>query len=101
MGMGKNPAEPMIKNPQTQQAVQIQEKGTMSGRGLTAESSGEGMCGSGEHTMCGSDMCGSGKHKEKFTTLPIKIIPKKEMSGKGSQAMKDKMAKLRAMRKKK
>ena len=51
--------------------------------------------------MSGSDMCGSGKHKEKFTTLPIKIIPKKEMSGKGSQAMKDKMAKLRAMRKKK
>ena len=73
----------------------------MSGTGLTAESSGEGMCGSGEHTMCGSDMCGSGKHKEKFTTLPIEIKPKKEMSGKGSQAMKDKMAKLRAMRKKK
>jgi hypothetical protein len=106
MGMGKNPAEPMIKNPTNQHAVQIPEKGlrdrvSMSGRGLTAESSGEGMCGSGEHTMCGSDMCGSGKHKEKFTTLPIKIIPKKEMSGKGSQAMKDKMAKLRAMRKKK
>ena len=92
MGMGKNPAEPMIKNPQTQHAVQIPEKGTrdrvsMSGRGLTAESSGEGMSGTGEHTMCGSDMCGSGYHKG--------------MSGKGSQAMKDKMRKLREMRKKK
>jgi hypothetical protein len=101
MGMGKNPAEPMIKNPTNQHAVQIPEKGTMKGRGLTAESSGEGMCGSGEHTMCGSDMCGSGKHKEKFTTLPIEIKPKKEMSGKGSQAMKDKMRKLREMRKNK
>ena len=106
-GMGKNPAEPMIKNPTNQHAVQIPEKGlrdrvSMSGRGLTAEGhSGEGMCGSGEHTMCGSDMCGSGKHKEKFTTLPIEIKPKKEMSGKGSQAMKDKMRKLREMRKKK
>ena len=99
MGIGKNPAESMIKNPQTQHAVQIPEKGlrdrvSMSGRGLTAEGhSGEG--------MCESCMRGSEKHKEKFTTLPIEIKPKKEMSGKGSQAMKDKMAKLRAMRKKK
>ena len=94
MGMGKNPAEPMIKNPQTQHAVEIPEKGTMKGRGLVAEGhSGEGMTAEG--------MCGSGKHKEKFTTLPIEIKPKKEMSGKGSQAMKDKMRKLREMRKKK
>jgi hypothetical protein len=81
LGMGKNPAEPMIKNPQTQHAVQIPEKGingkglVAEGRGLVAEGSGEGMCGSG--------MCGTGKHK------------------KGSAEMKEKMAKLRAMRKKK
>ena len=81
LGMGKNPAEAMIKNPQTQHAVQIPEKGingkglVAEGRGLVAEGSGEGMCGSG--------MCGTGKHK------------------KGSAEMKEKMAKLRAMRKKK
>ena len=93
MGMGKNPAEPMIKNPLPHHAVQIPEKG-MKGTGLTAEghSSGEGMC---------EGMCRSEKHKEKFTTLPIEIKPKKEMSGKGTQAMKDKMRKLREMRKKK
>jgi hypothetical protein len=84
MGMGKNPAPSMIKNPLPHHQVQIPEKGmgekarekyreSMSGTGLTAEGhSGEGMCGSG--------MCGSGK---------------------GSQAMKDKMRKLREMRKKK
>ena len=105
MGMGKNPAEPMIKNPQTQHAVQIPEKGlrdrvSMSGRGLTAEGhSGEGLTAESSGEGCG--MCGSGKYKEKFTTLPIEIKPKKEMSGKGSVEMKDKMAKLRAMRKKK
>jgi hypothetical protein len=86
MGMGKNPAEPMIKNPQTQHAVQIPEKGAIkqfSGRGLVAEgSSGEGLVAEGEG-MCGTGMCGTGKHK------------------KGSAEMKEKMAKLRAMRKKK
>jgi hypothetical protein len=109
LGMGKNPAESMIKNPQTQHAVQIPEKGlrdrvSMSGRGLTAEGhSGEGLTAEGHsgEGMCESCMRGSEKPKEKFTTLPIKIIPKKEMSGKGSQAMKDKMKKLREMRKKK
>lgn len=93
MGMGKNPAEPMIKNPQTQHPVQIPEKGTIrqqigrglvaegSGEGLVAEGSGEGMCGTGKHT--GKGMCGTGKGM------------------KGSVEMKEKMAKLRAMRKNK
>ena len=98
LGMGKNPAEPMIKNPQTQHAVQIPEKGAVkqfSGRGLVAEGSGEGLVaeGSGEG-MCGSGMCGSGKHKGEGMCGTGK-------HKKGSAEMKEKMAKLRAMRKKK
>ena len=88
-GNGINPAEPMIKNPHHQ--IVIPEKGMK----------GTGMCGSGR-CMCKEEgeACGCPSMKGKGCGCSMKG---KGMCGsgkgmKGSAEMKEKMAKLRAMR---